>query len=111
VDAGLLYVVSQSVNSTQTTFYQRLHVIELATGNEASGSPIVITATVPGTGAGGTTNRSDGGFGIFGHRIDLNRRGVTRDRVDCCSMSLTWRGYLWIVKFSLPWCRSSITAI
>jgi hypothetical protein len=52
---GLLYVVSKSVNSAQTTFYQRLHAIDLATGNEMSGSPVTITGTYPGTGDGGTT--------------------------------------------------------
>jgi hypothetical protein len=52
---GLLYVVSQSVNSAQATFYQRLHAIDLTTGSEETGSPVAIAATVPGTGDGGTT--------------------------------------------------------
>jgi hypothetical protein len=53
--AGILYVVSTSVNSAQTTFYQRLHAIDLTTGNEKTGSPIVIAATVSGTGYGGSS--------------------------------------------------------
>ena len=53
--AGILYVVSKSVNAAQTTFYQRLHAIDLTTGSEKAGSPVAITATVPGTGDGGTT--------------------------------------------------------
>jgi hypothetical protein len=52
---GILYVVSKSVDSTGTMFYQRLHAIDLASGNEKSGSPVVIAATYPGTGDGGTT--------------------------------------------------------
>ena len=48
--AGILYVVSKSVNSAQTTFYQRLHAIDLTTGNEKTGSPVVIAASVSGTG-------------------------------------------------------------
>ena len=36
-------------------FYQRLHAIDVATGNEKTGSPATITATYPGTGDGGTT--------------------------------------------------------
>jgi hypothetical protein len=52
---GRLYVVSHSVNSAQTAFYQRLHAIDLATGSEETGSPIAIAATFPGTGDGGTT--------------------------------------------------------
>ena len=51
---GRLYVVSHSVNPTQTTFFQRLHAIDLTTGSEETGSPTDIAATVPGTGDGGT---------------------------------------------------------
>jgi len=50
-----LYVVSKSVNSAQTIFYQRLHAIDLATGNEKSGSPVAIAGTYPGTGDGTAT--------------------------------------------------------
>jgi hypothetical protein len=47
-----LYVVSKSVNSGKTTFYQRLHAIDLATGSEKPGSPVTIAGTYPGTGDG-----------------------------------------------------------
>jgi hypothetical protein len=50
-----LYVVAKSMDSTGTNFYQRLHAIDLATGNEKSGSPVTIAATYPGTGDGGAT--------------------------------------------------------
>jgi hypothetical protein len=53
--AGILYVVSKSVDATGTTFYQRLHAIDLATGNEKGGSPVLIAATYPGTGDGTAT--------------------------------------------------------
>jgi hypothetical protein len=53
--ARILYVVSKSINSAQTTFFQRLHAIDLATGNEKPGSPAAITGTYPGTGSNGTT--------------------------------------------------------
>ena len=53
--ASILYVVSKSVDSTGTMFYQRLHAIDYITGSEQSGSPVVIAATYPGTGSGGTT--------------------------------------------------------
>ncbi len=52
---NVLYVVSKSVNSLQTVYYQRLHAIDLATGNEKAGSPALIAGTYPGTGDGGTT--------------------------------------------------------
>jgi hypothetical protein len=52
---GILYVLTKSVNAGHTTFYQRLHAIDLTTGAEKTGSPKLITATYPGTGDGTTT--------------------------------------------------------
>jgi len=51
-----LYVVSKSVDSTRTAFYQRLHAIDIATGNEKTGSPVTIAATFPGSGDGGASD-------------------------------------------------------
>ena len=42
-----LYVVSKSVDSAGTTFSQRLHAIDLTTGNERAGSPVTIGGTYP----------------------------------------------------------------
>jgi regulation of enolase protein 1 (concanavalin A-like superfamily) len=50
-----LYVVSKSVNSGGTTFYQRLHAIELTTGMEKTGSPETIAGAYPGSGDGSGT--------------------------------------------------------
>jgi Putative Ig domain len=50
-----LYVVSKSMNAAGTAFYQRLHAIDITTGAEKPGSPVVIAASVPGTGSGGAT--------------------------------------------------------
>ena len=53
IDLGtdVLYVVSKSVDSTKTNFYQRLHAINLLTGNEnLSTGPVVISATFPAIG-------------------------------------------------------------
>jgi len=47
-----IYVVSKSVNAAQTTFYQRLHAINLATGTEKTGSPVTIAGTFPGNATG-----------------------------------------------------------
>jgi hypothetical protein len=52
-----LYVVSKSVNAAGTTFYQRLHAIDITTGNEKLQGPANIGAniTYPGTGDGTST--------------------------------------------------------
>jgi hypothetical protein len=52
---GILYVVSKSISMTPTTFYQRIHAIDVTTGAEKTGSPALIAATVPGSGDGSTT--------------------------------------------------------
>ena len=51
--SSTLYVVSKSVGPSRNTVYQRLHAIDLATGFEKPGSPVVITGTYPGVGDGG----------------------------------------------------------
>jgi hypothetical protein len=53
--ASILYVVAKSVDPGRTNFFQRLHAIDLATGNEKSGSPVAIAASYTGTGDGGTS--------------------------------------------------------
>jgi hypothetical protein len=54
--SGTLYVVSKSVSASRSTFFQRLHAIDMTTGSEKTGSPVTITATYPGTGDGGTVD-------------------------------------------------------
>ena len=53
--AGIVYVVSKSMNAAGTAFYQRLHAIDIITGTEKSGSPVSISGTFPGTGDGGSS--------------------------------------------------------
>jgi Putative Ig domain len=50
-----LYVVSKSVIASGPTFFQRLHAIDLSTGNENFSGPANIAATYPGTGDGSST--------------------------------------------------------
>jgi hypothetical protein len=52
---GILYVVSKSISMTPTTFYQRIHAIDITTGNEKAGSPALIAAAVFGYADGSTT--------------------------------------------------------
>lgn len=59
IDAGTntLYVVSKSVIPSGPTFFQRLHGLDISTGNEKlnGNKPVMISATFPGTADGGTT--------------------------------------------------------
>ncbi|HWY30909.1 MAG TPA: hypothetical protein VNX46_09155, partial [Candidatus Acidoferrum sp.] len=51
---GTLYVVSitKEVVNNSTNFYNRLHALDVATGAEKFGGPVVIRGTVPGVGDG-----------------------------------------------------------
>jgi hypothetical protein len=55
---GILYAVAMSKNST--TYFQRLHALDLTTGAELEGGPVTIQATYPGTG-----QNSSGGQVVF----------------------------------------------
>jgi hypothetical protein len=69
--SGTLYVVSKS-EGPAGTFHQRLHALDLATGNEKFAGPIDITASVPGTGDG-----SVGGVLTFDLRNENQRGALT----------------------------------
>jgi hypothetical protein len=53
-NSGTIYVVARTkeISGDSTQFLQRLHALDAATGLDRSNSPIVITATYPGTGDG-----------------------------------------------------------
>jgi hypothetical protein len=53
--SGTMYVVSKSVVSGTTNIFQRLHAIDITTGNEKTGAPATITGSFTGTGSGGTS--------------------------------------------------------
>jgi uncharacterized protein (TIGR03437 family) len=50
---GTLYTVAMTKESGN--YVQRLHALDISTGQERSGSPVTIQATYPGTGEGGAT--------------------------------------------------------
>ena len=67
-----LYAVSKSVLvAGSNTFYQRLHAIDITTGSEKTGSPVLITAAVAGTGTG-----SSGGLVSFNSQTQFQRAGL-----------------------------------
>ena len=51
---GTMYVVAKTkeVSGSTTNYVQRLHALDITTGAEKFGGPVVIQASVPGTGAG-----------------------------------------------------------
>jgi len=65
---GTLYVEAHS-KLMNGTFIHRLHALDITSGAEKAGSPVAITASVSGTGDGGTTD-------VFNPLLHLNRPGL-----------------------------------
>jgi Putative Ig domain len=53
--SGIIYVVTKSVVTGTTNIFQRLHAIDITTGNEKAASPATVSGSVPGSGSGGST--------------------------------------------------------
>lgn len=66
-----IYVVAKSKNTTDGSYHQKLHALNLSTGQDKSGSPVEITASVPGTGVGSVDGKV-----IFDPLYHLNRPGL-----------------------------------
>jgi hypothetical protein len=67
--SNTLYAVAMTKEGS--SYFQRLHALDITTGQEKLGGPVVITATVPGSGAG-----SSGGKITFDPLSQLNRPGL-----------------------------------
>jgi Ricin-type beta-trefoil lectin domain len=70
--AGILYAVAKGVENGG--WVQRLHALDVKTGQERPGSPLVISASVNGTGAG-----TSGGKVTFNAQMELDRSGLLLD--------------------------------
>ncbi len=66
---GIIYLVAMSKNGS--TYFQRLHALDVTTGAELLGGPVTIQATYPGTGA-----NSSGGQVIFDPKQYKERAGL-----------------------------------
>ncbi len=57
--SNTIYLVSKSEDTATSTFYQRLHALDLATGSEKFNAPVLIAASVPGIGDGSSNGILD----------------------------------------------------
>jgi hypothetical protein len=94
-----LYVVSKSKNASSTTFYQRIHALDLTTGAEKLSGPTTISATVPGTGVG-----SSGGNVSFDPLLNNQRSALLLTNghviVDWASHCDNGAYHGWVMSFS-----------
>ena len=68
---NIMYLVARSIDSTTKEFFQYLHAMDITTGAEVNGSPILITDTIAGIGAG-----SVGGLLGFNAKHQNQRPGL-----------------------------------
>jgi Bacterial Ig-like domain (group 2) len=70
---GTIYVEAATKEGTaaRPSYFQRLHALDIATGQEKSGGPVEIGAAVPGSGASGRN-----GMIAFDPLLHLNRPGL-----------------------------------
>jgi hypothetical protein len=66
-----MYVVARSLNATTNVYYQYLHALDITTGAEKANSPMLITASVTGSGDG-----SSGGKVYFDSQKNNQRPGL-----------------------------------
>jgi hypothetical protein len=66
---GILYAVAMS--KTSSTYFQRLHALDITTGAELGGGPVTVQATYPGTG-----DNSSGGQVVFDPKQYKERAGL-----------------------------------
>ncbi|MGD1080949.1 MAG: IPT/TIG domain-containing protein [Candidatus Sulfotelmatobacter sp.] len=69
--SSTLYVVAKTKNTSNSTYHQNLHAVDITSGAEMPGSPVEITASVAGSGSG-----SSGGTIAFQPLYQLNRPGL-----------------------------------
>ena len=69
--SSTLYVVAKTKNTSNNTYHQNLHALDITSGAEKPGSPVEITASVPGSGSG-----SSSGTIAFQPLYQLNRPGL-----------------------------------
>jgi outer membrane protein assembly factor BamB len=67
---GTIYVVAMSKNSS-SAYFQRIHALDAATGQEQPGSPITVSGKYPGTG-----DDSQGGYVYFDPGQYAERQGL-----------------------------------
>ncbi len=92
-----LFVVSKSVIPSGPTFFQRLHAIDILTGNEKAGSPVTIAGTYPGTGDGSSTT-------TFVPQQENQRPGLALVNgivyIAWASHEDTWPYYGWVIGYN-----------
>ncbi len=83
LSTNTIYLVARTINGT--TYFQRLHALDILTGAEKFGGPVTITASVSGTG-----NGSSGGTLAFDPKMENQRPGLALANGN---VVITWAGH------------------
>ena len=68
---GTIYVVAMSKNSNSTQYFQRIHALDITTGQEEFGGPVAVQAKYPGTG-----DNNHNGYVVFDPEQYAERQGL-----------------------------------
>jgi hypothetical protein len=96
-----MFVVVRTAETTNgvTNYYQRLHALNIETGADLKGSPVVISGSVPGVGAG-----SSGGMVAYDPLADIQRAGLTLVNAGTANSTvyIGWAGaaHGWIMAYN-----------
>ncbi|HVI11178.1 MAG TPA: choice-of-anchor D domain-containing protein [Candidatus Binatia bacterium] len=95
--AGTMYFIVRTQETPANglpVYYQRLHAVDISTGNEISGSPVVVSGSFPGIGAG-----SDGTNVSYDPLADIQRAAITLANGN---VYIAWAGaaHGWIMAYN-----------
>jgi len=100
VTTGTMYLLARTWNSNTQVAYQNLHAIDITTGAEKFGGPVLISGSVPGTGAG-----SVNGVITFNPLADVQRPGLLLENNNVTKAKTVYIGWSgaahgWIMAYS-----------
>lgn len=98
LSSNTIYVLAETKENGN--FFHRLHALDITTGQEKSGSPVVISGSVPGTGPG-----SSGGLLTFDTLMQFNRSGLLLTSggnlfIAWASNCDNWPFHGWVMSFN-----------
>jgi chitodextrinase len=100
-------VIDQAANTiffvTSTTengvYYQRLHAVNISTGNDQANSPVAITASVTGSGDGGSTDNFNALYQMQRPGLVLTQGGILIAFGSRCDNYL-WPWHGWVMRYN-----------
>jgi hypothetical protein len=95
---NIIYMVADTLENGGTNYVQRLHALNITTGAEVPGSPTQITATLPGTGDGGSTVSFNAWYENQRAGLAFANGGVIITWASHCD-NANWPWHGWVMRY------------